>query len=89
VYSKLHCVPSENRLEPLLYGLLGMKAENGVCNFGVGGELSQGNCVLRGLAGQEGCELVWLKLLRGLGHPEALRASACLGQSPIAERARH
>ena len=37
---EVHRVASENCLEPLLYGLLGVEAEDGVCNFSVGCELS-------------------------------------------------
>jgi len=55
---------SEDCLEPLLDGLLGVETENGVRNLGVGGELSQGDCILSGLAGQKGREFVRLKFLR-------------------------
>jgi hypothetical protein len=57
-------VVSKDCLEPLLEGLLGVETENTVRNLGVGSELSQGDCILGGLAGQEGRELVRLKFLR-------------------------
>lgn len=51
---KVNRLASENCLEPLLDGLLGVKAENGVRNLDVSRELSQGNGILGGPCGPGG-----------------------------------
>jgi hypothetical protein len=61
---EIDLLASEDCLEPLLDGLLGVEAENTVRNLGIGSELSQGDCILSGLAGQKSREFVRLKFLR-------------------------